>query len=56
MVDRSSEVIILADYSKFKERGLSSFAELDKINKIISDNSLSDKVKNKFLKKGLKIE
>ena len=56
MVDRSSEVIILADYSKFKERGLSSFAELDKINKIISDNSLSDKVKKKKKKKGLKIE
>lgn len=56
MVARSSEVIILADYSKFKERGLSSFAELNKINKIISDSSTSQAVREEFLEKGLEIE
>lgn len=56
MVNRASEVIILADYSKFKERGLSSFAKIDKIDKIISDSSLSQKIKNEFLKKGIPIE
>lgn len=56
MVDRSSEVIILADYSKFKERGLSSFAEINEIDKIISDNSIRQKIKNEFLQKGIKFE
>ena len=56
MVARSSEVIILADYSKFKERGLSSFAELKEINRIISDSSVSQTVRDEFLEKGLKIE
>jgi DeoR/GlpR family transcriptional regulator of sugar metabolism len=56
MVNRSSEVIILADYSKFKERGLSSFAEINKINKIISDSSTPQSVRDEFLEKGLKIE
>ena len=56
MVNRSSEVIILADYSKFKERGLSSFAEINKINKIISDSSTPQAVREEFLAKGLKIE
>jgi DeoR/GlpR family transcriptional regulator of sugar metabolism len=56
MVARSSEVIILADYSKFKERGLSSFAELKEINRIISDSSVSQAVRDEFLEKALKIE
>lgn len=56
MVVRSSEVIILADYSKFKERGLSSFAEINQIDKIISDNSISQSIKDEFCEKGIVIE
>lgn len=56
MVNRASEVIILADYSKFQERGLSSFAEVNKIDKIISDSSVGQKIKDDFLKAGIMIE
>ncbi len=56
MVKRSSEVYILADYSKFKERGLSSFAELNEINKIITDSSTPQSVIDEFFKKGIAVE
>ncbi len=56
MVSKSSKVIILADYSKFKERGLSSFAEINEIDKIISDSSISKKIKDEFSKKSIIIE
>lgn len=56
MVKRASEIIILADFSKFKERGLSSFAAPANIDRIISDNSITPELKNTYLEKGLIIE
>ena len=39
MAEKVDEIIILADGSKFSSEGLSSFAQIDKISKLITDDS-----------------
>lgn len=39
IVNRAKEVFILVDGSKFKQTGLSSFADLNQISKVITDSS-----------------
>jgi|SRR5690554_3899296 len=55
MVKRSNQVIILADYSKFIERGLSAFASPDEINTLITDSSVKSEIKENFINSGMEI-
>ncbi|PRX27191.1 DeoR family transcriptional regulator [Orenia metallireducens] len=48
MVKRANEVIILANHTAFNEIGLSQFATLDEIDKIITDSSIEEEIIQKF--------
>lgn len=55
MLNQAREIIILADYTKFEEIGLTQFASINQINTIITDNSISNNMKNSFEKMGIEI-
>lgn len=55
MIKQAREVIIMADHSKFNEIGLTRFASLDNINKIISDSRLSKSIIIDFNNKGSQV-
>lgn len=55
MMEQSQQTIVVADSSKFGVVSLLDVCPLDKINRIISDSKLSDRVKTKYLEEGIEI-
>ena len=48
MIQRAARTIALLDYSKFEKKSIINFASLDDISLIISDDNLSDEIKNTY--------
>ncbi len=55
IVSRVEEVIVLVDGSKFKQTGLSVYAEPDKISKVITDSSAPDSEIEKLRRSGIEV-
>ncbi len=55
IIQRTQEVIIIADSSKFGQLGLANFAELSNVSTIITDNSAPAKMVNSFKQKGVDV-
>jgi DeoR family fructose operon transcriptional repressor len=55
MIDRSDEVILLADSTKFNSPSFVSYATLDAINIIITDKSLDNTLRKDFEDLGIRI-
>jgi len=51
MIQMAKEVIVLADHSKFEETAFIKIADLESVDKIITDNALDNEVLNKFKNK-----
>ena len=55
MIDVSREVILLADSSKFNHRSFAFICSMDKVNKIITDENISDEDYNRMTDKGIEV-
>jgi len=55
MLERSEKSYLLTDYTKFSDRGLCKFANLNEVDFIISDNKLKPKISDLFKKEGYNI-
>ena len=51
MIEQSDLVFVLADSSKFQEKGMHTFASWDEIDGIITDHNLSPKLYSHLSKK-----
>ncbi len=55
IVSRVSEVIVLVDGSKFSQSGLSAYAEINQVSKIITDSSAPEEEIKKIRDKGVEV-
>jgi DeoR family fructose operon transcriptional repressor len=55
MIDRSDQVILLADSSKFDSPSFVSYATLDAVNVIVTDSGLDTGLRKEYEKLGIKI-
>ena len=55
IIECASEIIVLADGSKFNQYGLATYANTNKVTAIITDDSAPKNILNKFRKKGIEI-
>lgn len=56
MVEQSEKTIILADHSKIDKSSLTTFAKIDQIDMIITDDILENKMKNILQEMNIKIK
>jgi len=55
VIERTKEIIILVDGSKFNQSGLASFAPVERISKIVTDDSAPADVIEKFKELGIEV-
>ena len=55
VINCAEEVIILADGSKFNQSGLATYANINEVTSIITDESAPKEILNKFRRRGVKI-
>ncbi|MGL6065571.1 MAG: DeoR/GlpR family DNA-binding transcription regulator [Cetobacterium sp.] len=55
LIDISEEIIVVSDSSKFENNSLFNICELDKIDFIITDFNLNQKIKKEYLNNGINI-
>lgn len=55
IIQCAQEVIVLADGSKFDQLGLATYASVNKVTKLITDNNVPNTVIDKFKKKGIEV-
>lgn len=55
MVEAAEQVIVLADSSKFKRRGLAKICNLDQIDYIVTDAGVPDKILKKLQEFGVRV-
>ncbi len=55
MIERSREIFVVTDSSKFKKRSMAFITGLEKINILITDKNISEKQKNLCLKKKVRV-
>lgn len=55
MIAASDKVVVLADHTKFNHRSFSKIAEMDKVNILITDADLPNKLRERLSDKGIQI-
>jgi DeoR/GlpR family transcriptional regulator of sugar metabolism len=55
IVERAQEVIVVVDGSKFGRKALASYASLEQVSRIITDDSVPEKLLSDFHKNGADI-
>ena len=56
MIESAKEVICLADYSKFHKLAFTSFASLQEIDRLITDNRIGQEDREFLQEQGIKLE
>ena len=55
MIQRSDEVILLIDSSKFEQPSFVSYSDLENIDRIVTDMHLPDRIKAIYEKQGVRM-
>jgi len=55
MMKSSTQIIVLADSTKYRRRGFCSICELKDIDVLVSDSGLSEKARNEITEQGVKL-
>ena len=55
IIECATEIVVLADGSKFNQIGLAAYAEFDRVSTLITDNSVSKETIKQFYKKGVEV-
>ncbi|MFW6287820.1 MAG: DeoR/GlpR family DNA-binding transcription regulator [bacterium] len=55
MSKQAQKLIVLADYSKFDQVGLSQFATFDDIDTIITDDNIDEEIKKDYISRGKEV-
>jgi len=55
IVSKAKEIIVMVDGSKFHQSGLASYASVDQISTIVTDNSVPGEELKRFEQRGIKV-
>ena len=55
IIDSAEEVVVLADGSKFNQMGLASYAEIENVSTIITDNGAPKNILTKIKERGVRV-